>query len=140
MNGGGLNHLPLGQGIKDSYIKQRVAKGAVNWRMMEESFNSSSKHAKAAERTKLYHESRYDDITPINTIYSLHKVNYEYKHNFRGNKKQQNFKPEESKNNQTLECHYCNEPYYITNCVKFKADKDKYKLTTQKLERNIWKE
>ena len=53
MNGGGLNHLPLVQGIKDSYIKQRVAKEVEYWRTMEEAFNSISKHAGTAERGKL---------------------------------------------------------------------------------------
>ena len=133
MNGEGLNHLPLVQGIKDLYIRQGVAKEAENWRMMEVAFNNISKHASAAERTKAYHEPRYDDIKPINVIHSQHKVNYEYKHNFRGNNKSHNFKPEENKNNQALECYYCNELHYITNCTKYKVDKDKYKLTTQQV-------
>ena len=85
MNGGGLNYLPLVQGKKDSYIRQRVAKETEIWRMMEEAFNSISKHARAAERMKAYHEPRYDGITPINVIYSQHKANHEYKCNFRGN-------------------------------------------------------
>ena len=66
-------------------------------------------------------------------MHSQQKANHEYKHNFRGNNKSHNFKPEENKNNQALECYYCNEPHYITNCLKFKADKDKCKLTTQQV-------
>ena len=97
---------------------------------MEEVFNSISKHARATERMKAYHKPRYDDIIPINAIYSQHKANHEYKHNLRGNNRSHNSKPE-NKNNQALECYYCNEPNYITNCMKFKADKDKYQLTTQ---------
>ena len=100
--------------------------------MMEEVFNSISKHARAAERPKAYHKPRYDYITDINVIYSQHNANHEYKCNFRGNKSH-NFKPEENNNNQALECYYCNKPHYITNCTKFKADKDKYKLTTQQV-------
>ena len=133
MNSRGLNHLSLVQGLKDLCIRQRVAREAENWRMMEEAFNSISKHARAAERMKACHKPRYDDITPINAIYSQHKANHEYKHNFKGNNKSHNLKPEENKNNQALECYYCYEPYYITNCMKFKADKDKYKLTTQQV-------
>ena len=34
--------------------------------------------------------------------------------------------PGENMNNQALECYYRSEPHYITNCIKFKADKDKY--------------
>ena len=131
MNGGGLNHLPLVQGIKDLYI--RVPKEAENWSVLEGAFNSISKHARAEERTKAYHEPRYSDITPINVIYSQHKEIHEYKCNFRGNNKSHNFKPQEHKNNQALECYYCNEPHYITNYMKFKADKDKHKLTTQQV-------
>ena len=126
MNGGGLNHLPLVQSIKDLYIRQRIAKEAENWRIMEETFNSISKHERAAERMKVYHKSRYNGITPINAIYSQHRANHEYKHNFRGNNKSQNLKPEENKNNQALKCFYCSEPHYIANCTKFKADRDKY--------------
>ena len=66
-------------------------------------------------------------------MYSQHKAKHEYKCNFRGNNKSHNSKPEENKNNQALECYYHNEPHYITNCTKFKADKDKYKLTTQQI-------
>ena len=97
--------------------------------MMEEAF----KHARTAERMKAYHEPRYDDITPINVIYSQHKANHEYECNFRGNNKSHNFKPEEKKNNQALGCYYCNKPHYITNCMKFTADKDKYRSPTQKV-------
>ena len=50
MNGEGLKHLPLVQGLKDLHIKQRVAKEAKNWRIMDEAFNSISKHARAVER------------------------------------------------------------------------------------------
>ena len=131
MNGGSLNHLPLVHGLKDSYIRQRVAREEENLRMMEEAINNISKHARAAERTKAYHKPRYNDITPINVIYSQNKTNHEYKHNFRGNNKSHNSKPEENKNNQALECYYCIETHYINNCTKVKAGK--YKLTTQQV-------
>ena len=78
---------------------------------------------------KAYHEPRYDDITPISAICSHDKANHEYKCIFRDNNKSHNSKPEENKNNQALECCYCSEPHSITNYMKFKADKDKYKLT-----------
>ena len=35
------------------------------------------------------------------------------------------------KTNQTLECYYCNELHCITNCMKLKGNKDKYKLTAK---------
>ena len=98
-----------------------------------EAFNSISKHATAVERMKTYHEPRYNEITCINVIHSQHEVNHEYKCSFRGNNKSHNFKPEENKNNQALKCYYCKELHYITNCTKFKVDKDKYKLKTQQV-------
>ena len=82
---------------------------------------------------KASHKPRYNDITPNNVIYSQHKAKHEYKYNIRGNNKWHNSKPEENKNNQALECYYCNGPHYITNCTKFKADKDKYKLKTHQV-------
>ena len=48
MNSGSVNHSSLVQGIKDLYIRWRVAKESEHWRMMEEAFNSISKHARAA--------------------------------------------------------------------------------------------
>ena len=74
----GLNHLPLLQGVKDVYIRQRVAKEAKNWRTVEDAFNSISKHATATERTKAYHKPRYEDITTISAIQNQQRVNNEY--------------------------------------------------------------
>ena len=45
---------------------------------MEDAFNRISKYARAAERTKAYHQPRYEDITTINAIYSQPGVNNEY--------------------------------------------------------------
>ena len=78
MNCGGLNNLPLVQGVKDSYIRQRVAKEVENWRTMEDAFNSISKHARAAERTKAYHEPRYEDITTNNAKHRQQRISNEY--------------------------------------------------------------
>ena len=78
MTGGGLNHLPLVQGIKDLYIRQRVAKEAEKCKTMGDTFISISKQARAAERTKAYHKPRYEDTTTINPIYSQARVNIEY--------------------------------------------------------------
>ena len=60
-------------------------------------------------------------------------ANHEYKCNYKGKNKSHNLKSEENKNNQSLECYYCNEPHYIASCIKFTAGKDKYKLTTQQV-------
>ena len=45
MNGGGLNHLSLVHEVNDFYTRQIVAKEAENWRTVEDTFNSISKHA-----------------------------------------------------------------------------------------------
>ena len=52
---------------------------------------------------------------------------------FRENNQPNNKKQMANKTTQTLECYYCNELHYITNCVKFKVNKDKCKLTTQQV-------
>ena len=132
MNGGGINHLPLVQGIKESYISWRVAKEAKNWRTMEDAFKSISKHARAVERTKAYYEPRYKDITTINAIYSQPRVNNEYTRS-KDNNWPNNIKQEANETNKALECYYCNKPHYISNCMKFKANKDKYKLKAQQV-------
>ena len=109
MNDGGLYHLPLVQGIKDSYTRWRVAKEAENWRTMEDAFNSISKYATAAERTKAYHEPRYKDITTINEIHNQQRVSNEYsKCMFRENNQLNNIKQMANKTNQILESYCCN--------------------------------
>ena len=101
---------------------------------MKDAFNSISKHATAVERTKAYNEPRYEDITTINVIHSQQRVSNEYTRcRFRDSDQLSNIKQAASKTNKILECYYCNEPHYITICMKFKANKDKYKLTAQQV-------
>ena len=111
-----------------------MVKEAENWGTMEDAFNSISKHASVADRTKAYHKPRYEDSISINEIHNQQRVRNEYsKCIFRENNQPNNVKQIANKTNQTLECYYCNEPYYITNCMKFKTNKDKYKLTAQQV-------
>ena len=73
----------------------------------------------------------------INAIHSQQRVSNEYARcMFRSNDQPRNIKLAANKTNQALECYYCNEAHYIINCVKFKANKDKYKLTTQQVKNN----
>ena len=101
---------------------------------MKDVFNSISKYARTAEKTKAYHRPRHEDITTINTIYSQPRVNNEFTRcRFRDNDWPSNIKEEANKDNQTLEYYYGNQPHDITNCMKFKANKNEYKLTTQQV-------
>ena len=134
MNGGGLNNLPLVQGVKDWYIRWGVAKEAVNWRTMDDAFNSISKHARVTESTKAYLEPRYKDITTISAIFNQQRVSNKFpKCMFRENNWSNNIKQIANKTNQAQECYYCYEPNHIPNCMRFKANEDKYILTTQKV-------
>ena len=41
MDGRGLNHISLVQGLSDSYVRRRASKEAENWRMMADAFDTS---------------------------------------------------------------------------------------------------
>ena len=112
MNSGGLNHLPLVQSVKDLCIRWRVAKEAENWKRVEDAFNSISKNAREAEKTKAYHKPRYEDITTISEIHNQQRVSNEYsKCMFREYNWPKTVKQMAIKTNQTLECYCCNEPH-----------------------------
>ena len=67
MGGSGLNHISLVQGLSHSYVR-RASQQAENWRMMADTFDSITKIAKMAGKTKAYNEPRYDVSTGINVI------------------------------------------------------------------------
>ena len=68
MDGSGLNHISLVQGLSDNYIRRRASKGAENWKTMANAFDSIAKMAGTAGETKAYNEPRYEKPTDIHVI------------------------------------------------------------------------
>ena len=68
MDGSGLNHISLAQGLSNSYVRRRASKGTENWRTMADAFDSITKIAKMAGKTKAYNEPRYEVSTDVNII------------------------------------------------------------------------
>ena len=48
MDGSGLNHVSLVQGLSNSYVRRRASREAENWRTMADAFESITKTAKMA--------------------------------------------------------------------------------------------
>ena len=68
MDSSGLNHISLVQGFSGNYIKKRASKEAENWRTMANAFDSFTKIAKTAGKTKAYNRPRYEVSTNIHAI------------------------------------------------------------------------
>ena len=68
MDGSGLNHISLEQGLNDNYIRRRASKDAENWKTMVDAFDSIAKIAITAGKTKAYNEPRYEKPTEIHAI------------------------------------------------------------------------
>ena len=68
MDGSGLNHISLVQGLSDNYIKLRASKDAENWKTMAGVFYLMAQIARMAGNTKAYNKSRYDKPTGIHAI------------------------------------------------------------------------
>ena len=58
MDGRGLNHISLVQGLNDNYVRQRVFKDAEIWKTMADAFDSTAQIARTAQKTKVYNEPR----------------------------------------------------------------------------------
>ena len=59
MDGSGLNHISLVQGLSDHYVRRRASKDAENWKTMADAFNSIAKIARTAGKIKAHNEPRY---------------------------------------------------------------------------------
>ena len=68
MDGSGLNHISLVQGLSDNYIRQRASKEAENWKTMADAFDSITKIVRMAGETKVYNKLRYETSTDIHAI------------------------------------------------------------------------
>ena len=152
MDGSGLNHISLVKGLSDNYVRRRASKEAENWRMMADAFDTITKIAKMAGKTKAYNEPRYEVSTDANII-SHHTnsqrgsfsrywgSNRSTSNNNRTNTQlnhQQatgNNQPKQG-NSKEPTCYYCEGPHYITNCARYQQDKDKYTHTKQQIKQN----
>ena len=65
MDGSGLNHISLVQGLSDNYVRRRASKDAENWKTMADAFNSIAKIAGTAGKSKAYNEPRYEKPTML---------------------------------------------------------------------------
>ena len=65
MDGSGLNHISLVQGLSDNYIRRRASKEAENWKTLADAFDSFVKKVKTAGKTKAYNEPRDEKPTDI---------------------------------------------------------------------------
>ena len=68
MDGSGLNHISLVQGLSDNCTRQRASKDAENWKTMADAFDSIAKIVRTAGETKAYNEPRYEKSTDIHAI------------------------------------------------------------------------
>ena len=68
MDGSGVSHISLVQGLSDNYVRQRASKEAENWKAMADAFNSITKIVRMAGKTKVYNEPRYEKSTDIHAM------------------------------------------------------------------------
>ena len=147
MDGSGLNHISLVQGLSDNYIRQRASKGAENWKTMADAFESITKIARMAGKTNACNEPRYEKSTDIHATshhtnsqrgsFSRYQGTYRSTNSHNRNNTQSNPQqaagnnPSKQSSNKEPACYHCTGPHYITNCAKYQQDKDKYKHTKQ---------
>ena len=149
MDGSGLNHISLVQGLSDHYIRRRVSKDAENWKTMVDAFDSIAKIVRTAGKTKAYNEPRYEkptDIHAINPNYnnsqrgSFNRYRGTYKNNqgsnYSSRNNSQNNTPRQNSNKEPVHFH-CAGPHYITNCSQYQKDKDRCKCTTQQVKQSF---
>ena len=79
MDGSGLNHISLVQGLNDHYIR-RASKDAENWKTMADTCDSITKIVRTVGKTKAYNEPRYEGSTEINVI--NHRYNKNHRSSF----------------------------------------------------------
>ena len=68
MDGSGLNHISLVQGLIDNYIRRTASKDVENLKTMADLFDSIVMIVKTAGKTKAYNKPRYENPTDINAI------------------------------------------------------------------------
>ena len=152
----GLNHISLVQGLNSNYIRQRASKEAGTWKTMADAFDSITKIAKMAGRTKVYSELRYETSTDIHAIShhtnshrgsfsrywgSYRSTNSHNRNNTHSNSQQTvGNNPSKQSSSKEPACYHCTCLHYITNCAKYQQDKDRYKHTKQQVKQKLSKQ
>ena len=149
MDGSGLNHISLVQGLSDNYIRRRASKDAENWKTMADAFDSIAKIMRATGKTKAHNEPRYEKPTDIHAIsnsfnnsergsFNRYWGTYRNNHvNSRNNSQAVGNNLPWQNSSKELVCYHCAGPHYITKCSQYQKDKDKYKHTTQQVKQNL---
>ena len=152
MDGSGLNHIALVQGLSNKYVRQRASKEVENWKTMADAFASIPKIVRMAEKTKAYKELRYktsidvhaishhtnSQIGSFNRYWGIYRsINSHNRNNTQSNPQLAagNIPPKQSSNKETAFYHHTN-PHYITNCAKYQQDKDKHKHIKQQVKQS----
>ena len=78
MDGSGLIHILLVQGLNDHNIRRRASKDAENSKTMADTFDSITKIARTAGKMIACNEPRYEGSTDI------YAINHSYNNNHRG--------------------------------------------------------
>ena len=68
MDGSGLNHISLVQGLSDNYIRWRASKDEENWKAMADVFDYIAQIVRMAWKTKTYNKPRYEKSPDIHAI------------------------------------------------------------------------
>ena len=149
MDGSGLNHISLVQGLSDNYIRRRASKDVDNWKIMVDPFDFIIKIARTAGKTKVYNEPRYEKPTDIHAISnkfnksqrgSFHRYQDTYKHNqvssHSSRNNSQNHPSRQSSNKEPV-CYHCTGPHCTTNCSQYQKDKDRYKHNMQQVQQSF---
>ena len=135
MDGSGLNHMSLLQGLSNNYVRQRTSREAENWKTMADAFDSIAKIARMAGKTKAYSEPRYVTSTDMHATshhttgqrgsFSSYWCMYRSTNSHNRNNNQSiphqaagNNPPRQSSNKEPT-CYHCIGPHYITNCAKY---------------------
>ena len=155
VDGSGLNHVSLVQGLCVSYVRRRASKEAENWRTMADAFDSITKIEKTAGKTQAYNKPRYELSSDVNII--SHHTNSQrgsfsrywgrYRSTSNNNRTNTHFKCQQAAgnyqhkqgNNKEPTCYHCKGPHHVTNCARYQEDKDKYKHTKQKVKTKLSK-
>ena len=132
MDSSGLNHISLVQDLSNSYVRRRASNEAENWRMMAGTFESITKIAKMAGKTKTYNEPRYEVSTDINAIshqtnsqrgsLSRHRGSHKSISNSNRTNTHAGSSPHKQGNTKEPICCHCKGPHYITNYSKYQQD------------------
>ena len=129
MDSSGLNHISLVQGLSNSHVRRMASKEAENWRTMADAFDSITKIAQMAGKTKAYNKPRYEVSTDVNIIlqhvnsqrgsFSIYQGSYRSTRNNNRANSQTGNNPSKQGNTKEPTCYHCEGPHYITNCAKY---------------------